>query len=86
MVVARKTKRTLSRVVVTVVALLRPLFLYQNAAVLYLNVNKEIMVILVKQAENLPSTKQGACCPSLEILLHQNHHDFAQQDRTSLCK
>ena len=39
-IIATKTKRTfLSRVVVAVVAFLCPLFLYQNAAVLYLNVD-----------------------------------------------
>ena len=42
--VAMKTKRTLlSRVVVAVVALLWLLFLFQNAAVLYLNVDIAIL-------------------------------------------
>ena len=42
-IIATKTKRTLlSRVIVAVVAFLRPLFLYQNAAVLYLNVDVAI--------------------------------------------
>ena len=42
-IVATRTKRTLlSRVVVAVVAFLCPLFLYQNAAVLYLNVDVAI--------------------------------------------
>ena len=41
--VATKTKKTLlSRVVVAFVAFLCPLFLYQNAAVLYLNVDVAI--------------------------------------------
>ena len=42
-IIATKTKRTLlSRVVVAVVVFLCPLFLYQNAAVLYLNVDVAI--------------------------------------------
>ena len=68
MIIATKTKSTLlSRVVVAVVAFLCPLFSYQNAAVLYLNVDiaflhqrdfgtdQKIVAISVQQAENLPS-------------------------------
>ena len=68
--IGAKTKRPWwSHVVVAVIALLWPLFLYQNAAVLYLNVdiaifanfgNPKIMVIFVQQAE--PS-----CCRKITI-------------------
>ena len=41
-IIATKTKNTSSRVVVAVVACFCPLFLYQNAAVLYLNADVAI--------------------------------------------
>ena len=83
-IVATKTKRPLwSRVVLAaaVVAIL-----YQNAAVLYLNIdvaiffcqfgNQKIVVILVQQAKNLPSTKEGVFCTFVDFLVAPNHDDF----------
>ena len=71
MIVATKTKRPLwSCVVVAVVVLLWPLFLYQHVAVLYLKVdiaifanfgNQKITVIFVQQAQNPPSTREAFC-------------------------
>ena len=58
------------RVIVAVVALLWPLFLYQNAAVLYLNIdiamfaifgNQKITMIFLQQAEIPPSTREAFC-------------------------
>ena len=79
MIIATKTKRTLlSRVVVAVVALLCPLFLYQNAAVLYLNVDVAILCTtrfwdepknhgVFGATSKIFSTKEGVFCT-----LHNN--------------
>ena len=67
-------KGRLSCVIVAVVAFLCLLVFYLNAAVLCLNIDvailaprgcgtyPKIMVILVQQAGNLPSTRSGAFC------------------------
>ena len=82
--IATNTKRALlSRVIEAVVAFLCPLFfigmrLYLNVdvAIFYAKVileptkKNQFLVILVQQAENLPSTREGCFfAPSLTILL-----------------
>ena len=69
-IVATKTKRTLlSRVVVAVVALLWPLFLYQNAAVLYLNV--DVAIFCTKRFLHQPKNHGDFGATSRKLSFHK---------------
>ena len=46
--------------------------------------NQKIMVILVQQAEDLPSAREGVFAPSLIILLPQNPHGFLRVKLTTI--